>query len=225
MYNLKEELNKRDNFKMAIDYSKRKGFAFVSMDTMEKYYIDKDSSSFEHLEEKPDDKEWTTEGTTSVDINVHYYPNLFTLDGIKTLFLAIYSWIKDIIEEPSLFKYSFSSNPFFEWVNWLFVFDSWDAVRYEIIDNDKNIRRYSKEYQDKVQKISKEEIINYLDNSELYEKVGDKFYSQKNDPTCIVCLEEHDLKDGYSHKKIVSLLNEWIKIGYGEEVKFVLSKD
>lgn len=215
-YNLKKELLKRDNFKMAIDYSLRKGYIFTTIDSMESYYLEKKDNEYNYLEELPEGKEWTSNGSNSVDINVDYFPDLKTLKGWKSLFSFVFNWIKSSIEEPCLWKH----HPFSMWENWVFVLDSWESTRYEMADKKKF--KNLDEYNLNVSKITKGEVVKYLENSQYYNKLNEKFYYSINDPTCIVSMEDHDFCDGYSHKKIIALLNEWISVVFPEKsVKFI----
>lgn len=218
-FKLKERLEKRDNFIMAIEYAKRKGGITTSIDTMEKYFFDDSNDEYNYLDYLPDGKEWTSEGSCSVDISVEYFPNLKTFSGIKSMINAIKEWIKDSIKEPSMIKY----HPFTKWTNWVFVLDSWKSVSYEIIDKKCN-NTYYEDYKKDVDKLNKTDVIQYLEKSKHYNKLNKKFYYSINDPTCIISLDDHDLRDGYSHNKFISLLNEWVKVAYptNKEVKFIL---
>lgn len=219
-YDLKEELFKRDNFKMAIEYAKRKGYIFTTIDSMESYYIDIIDGEHHYLDNLPEGKQWTSHGSNSVDISVEYFPDLKTFKGWKSLFNSIVDWIKSSIEESYLWKYP----PFTMWENWVFVLDSWDSVRYEMVDK-KEIRNLE-EYNLNVSKVKKEDVIDYLNDSPYYNKLNEKFYYSKNDPTCIISMDNHDFRDGYSHEKIVSLLNEWIDLilPHEKSINFIYKK-
>ena len=206
---LKNILKERDNFNSTMEYGKRKGIVETSIDSMEKYYTEiTEDKEINYLDVLPEGKEWTSEGSCSVDISVKFFPNLLTIKGILSFLIAIKNWIVDIFKEGI---YMISIHPFGKWTNWVFVLDSWDSVRRDMVSfNKKTIE----EYENEVKNISKEDVINHLENSHLYFKLNDKFYSEKNDPTCIISIEDHDLRDGYSHKKCIELLNEWKNLIY-----------
>lgn len=225
MKELKEKLEERDNFKAVIDYGLRKGKVSLSIDSMEKYYMVETDHGFDYVEELPEGKEWTSDGSCSVDINAYYFPDLKTKKGWKTLAQATKRWIKESREESFMWKYP----PFpKKWANWVFVLDSWEAVRHEMIQE---ILRKRKDYKTEdwdieKQKISKEDVLKHLADEEHYHKLNEKFHYTESDPTCIISIEDHDLRDGYSHKKCVSLMNEWLKVAYPteKEIKFVLKE-
>lgn len=211
-YNLIEVLEKRENFMEIIDYANRKGLVFLSCDEMERYYIDETGN---YQEEPSAGKEWTHEGSSCYDIHAHYFPNMFSFKGIFTFIKAFFEWIKMSIKEPYLFKYP----PIGVWTNWLFVLDSWEYIKHEMVE-----KTQSKEDRNlKLNKLTKNDVINYLDSQPYYLKLNDKFYYQKNDPTRIISLEDHDLRDGYSHKKAVNLINDWIADAYPipKSIKFI----
>ena len=139
-YNLINELEKRDNFMAVVEYAHRKGNVRFSIDSMESYFLqENDDGTYDYLDELPPSKEWTSNGSCSVDVSAHYFPNLLSLKGISTFCKSIANWIKESIEEPFLFKYP----PFGIWSNWVFVFDSWEAVKYDMVD--KKLTNYSAE--------------------------------------------------------------------------------
>lgn len=210
-YNLKKEILKRQNFKIAMEYAKRKKHIYATIDTVEKFYMDKDNACHEAL---PEGKEWTCDGSSSIDVSFEYFPNLKTWSGCCTFVSSVIIWIKEFLQEPELIKFT----PFSIWSSWVFVLDSWSAVRYDMVKKDHNINS-------SVDRITKDDVLKYLETNEHYKKLNEDFFYLVSDPTCVISMINHDLRDGYSHKKAIELLNIYINSIFIEEPIQIFIKD
>lgn len=210
MKELMQILTKREDFYCIL---KKKSQLLISIDSPEKYFINEKG---DYLTELPKGQDWTTKGLSSADITVKYFPNLFSLQGLSLFLSEIKIWVRESIKEPTLWKI----HPFQKFEHWMFTLDSWQSHACYMVDR-KNLSQ--EEVNEKV--LNLKAVEENLKTSSYIKITNTSFYSLRNDPTCIVSLEDHDLRDGYSYKKINQLLNEWMSvISNNKNNKFYLNK-
>lgn len=210
----RKELLNRSDFTEIVKISHNKPYIKITTDCPESYYQDDEGDIFETF---PIGKTWTQNGSCSSDITVEWFPNLLSIYGIKIFMKQCVNWFHKTIKEKDNFFYY---HPFGTWSHWMFVIDSLESIKSEIAFDKLRKNSSKKDLQDLIKLITKQEIDGYL--AENYNKLSDRFYSQKNDPTGIVCTDDHDYRDGYSNKKMEAILNDWVKLIYpeGEDLIF-----
>lgn len=209
---LYQALNNCDHFHSLIDYASKTGFIDIRIDTVEKYNHD-------HPYEKPkSDGTFDVEGHSSADVISYYY--VYPAKKISDLVAYIknvLSWIKDVWEFKS-WTYAKETWPFkTKWSQWMFVVDSFETTKYEIIEDEPQAKKLLKrgDYKSYGQFISAS-VLGVTDKqihdrlvSEGYSVASEGIYVSSHDPMCIVFNEKihkYDLKDGWSDERISELI-------------------
>ena len=205
-------------FRKILDYVGSEGWLDLEIDSVEKYNQDGTTEG---------DGPFCTEGHKSVDINASYHIKPFSNPSdAKALAEATWSWLADSWEFKSWRFFTKTCPVKFTWTQWIFTVDSFDSFRRDVASthSDARMLRFNGNYKafnalvsEIAEGLGENEIHHYLlKNNHI--ALGSGMYANLSDPTCFVMNERFqgfDLKDGWSHNKITSIVMLYLaKAGY-----------
>lgn len=236
------KLLKSRQFKRVLRLAKKIGYIDIQFTGCEKWNYPRDDKDYDTLDGPNKDGHYDIEGYSWEDVTAKVRLNLLNPFDLYTYIKSYleykewekeyYTWMwtiesfeiikHDLAEEIANEKYPLDS------VNFGITFNEDNTVKLNehTKEEEELIRKNRQEEKKQLEIITRRDILLYI-RQVHYKKIALGMYVNLDDPTIILVDEKYfkfDMKNGWSRKKLIKILNKWLKtLDFDYKVRYTIN--